>query len=124
MVKIVVIFSLVLAIVFKRFKMEMFQAAGLQTAILVSVAMWIIFGASVFSNFHLLMGAQSMVAEFTGGLDLVPIIMFQIILLLLGFIIDEFIIVLMCSPLFTSNTVSMGYDPICFSVLAMDCRRH
>ncbi|MGY8872601.1 MAG: TRAP transporter large permease [Pseudomonadales bacterium] len=115
-----VVGAIVLAIVFKRFKLEMFQAAGLQTAILVSVAMWIIFGASVFSNFHLLMGVQSMVAEFTGGLDLPPImiiIMFQIIMLLLGFIIDEFIIVLMCAPLFTPIAVSMGYDPIWFGVL-------
>jgi len=60
------------------------------------------------------------VADFTGSLDLPPIaiiIMFQIIMLLLGFIIDEFIIVLMCAPLFTPIVVSMGYDPIWFGVL-------
>jgi tripartite ATP-independent transporter DctM subunit len=115
-----VVGAILLAIVFKRFKLDMFRAAGMQTATLVSVAMWIIFGASVFSNFHLLMGVQGMVADFTGSLDLPPlaiIIMFQIIMLLLGFIIDEFIIVLMCAPLFTPIVVSMGYDPIWFGVL-------
>jgi len=84
------------------------------------VAMWIIFGASIFSNFHLLMGVQNMVADFTNGLDMPPImiiIMFQLIMLLLGFIIDEFIIVLMCAPLFTPIAVSLGYDPIWFGVL-------
>ncbi len=98
----------------------MFVEAGLQTGILVSVAMWIIFGASIFSNFHLLMGVQSMIANFTASLDLPPImiiIMFQVIMLLLGFIIDEFIIVLMCAPLFTPIAVSLGYDPIWFGVL-------
>jgi tripartite ATP-independent transporter DctM subunit len=112
--------ALLLAVIFKRFKVDMFRAAGLQTGILVSVAMWIIFGASVFSNFHLLMGVQQMVAGFTQSLDLPPImiiIMFQIIMLLLGFIIDEFIIVLMCAPLFTPIAVSLGYDPIWFGVL-------
>jgi tripartite ATP-independent transporter DctM subunit len=112
--------AILLAAVFKRFKVDMFRAAGLQTGILVSVAMWIIFGASVFSNFHLLMGVQQMVAGFTQSLDLPPImiiIMFQIIMLLLGFIIDEFIIVLMCAPLFTPIAVSLGYDPIWFGVL-------
>ncbi|KXJ50227.1 MAG: tripartite ATP-independent transporter DctM subunit [Neptuniibacter pectenicola] len=115
-----VVGAIVLAILFKRFKVEMFMTAGFQTATLVSVAMWIIFGASVFSNFHLLMGVQSMVAGFTAELDLPPImiiIMFQLIMLLLGFIIDEFIIVLMCAPLFTPIAVSLGYDPIWFGVL-------
>jgi tripartite ATP-independent transporter DctM subunit len=112
--------AILLAIFFKRFKLDMFRAVGMQTAILVSVAMWIIFGASVFSNFHLLMGIQGMIADFTNGLDLPPImiiIMFQIMMLLLGFIIDEFIIVLMCAPLFTPIAVSLGYDPIWFGVL-------
>lgn len=115
-----VVGAILLAIVFKRFKLDMFQSAGLQTGLLVSVAMWIIFGASVFSNFHLLMGVQSMVANFTATLDLPPImiiLMFQLIMLLLGFIIDEFIIVLMCAPLFTPIAVSLGYDPIWFGVL-------
>jgi len=115
-----VVGAVILAIIFKRFKVDMFRFAGLQTGILVSVAMWIILGASVFSNFHLLMGVQSMVADFTNSLDLPPImiiIMFQLIMLLLGFIIDEFIIVLMCAPLFTPIAVSLGYDPIWFGVL-------
>jgi tripartite ATP-independent transporter DctM subunit len=115
-----VVGAILLAILFKRFKFDMFRSAGMQTATLVSVAMWIIFGASVFSNFHLLMGVQSMVADFTTSLNMPPlaiIIMFQIIMLLLGFIIDEFIIVLMCAPLFTPIAVSLGYDPIWFGVL-------
>lgn len=115
-----VVGAILLAILFKRFKADMFLHAGFQTGTLVSVAMWIIFGASVFSNFHLLMGVQNMVAGFTESLDLPPImiiIMFQLIMLLLGFIIDEFIIVLMCAPLFTPIAVSMGYDPIWFGVL-------
>jgi len=115
-----VIGAIILAIVFKRFKWDMFHSASLHTATLVSVAMWIILGASVFSNFHLLMGVQTMVADITMGLDLPPImiiILFQLIMLLLGFIIDEFIIVLMCAPLFTPIAVSLGYDPIWFGVL-------
>lgn len=115
-----VVGAVILAIVFKRFKVDMFRLAGVQTGMLVSVAMWIIVGASLFSNFHLLMGVQTMVADFTAGLDLPPImiiIMFQVIMLLLGFIIDEFIIVLMCAPLFTPIAVSLGYDPIWFGVL-------
>ena len=115
-----VVGAVILSVLFKRFKVKMFLEVGLQTSLLVSVAMWIIFGASVFSNFHLLMGVQSMVSDFAMNLDLPPIMiimMFQVIMLLLGFVIDEFIIVLMCAPLFTPVAVSFGYDPIWFGVL-------
>ncbi|QXO17965.1 TRAP transporter large permease [Vibrio ostreae] len=115
-----VVGAILLSILFKRFKPELLIRSGMQTAMLVSVAMWIILGASVFSNFHLLMGIQGMVSGFTRDLDLPPIViimMFQVIMLLLGFIIDEFIIVLMCAPIFTPVAVSLGYDPIWFGVL-------
>ncbi|MBJ7551602.1 TRAP transporter large permease [Marinomonas ostreistagni] len=115
-----VVGAIILAIFFKRFKPKMVQSAGLRAAVLVSVAMWIIFGATVFSNFHLLMGVQNMVAGFTEDLGLPPmmvIVLFQVIMLLLGFIIDEFIIVLMCAPIFTPIAVSLGFDPIWFGIL-------
>lgn len=115
-----VVGAIILSILFKRFKPVMIQKSGLQTATLVSVAMWIILGASVFSNFHLLMGVQGMVSNVAQNIDLPPImiiIMFQVIMLLLGFIIDEFIIVLMCAPIFTPVAVALGYDPIWFGVL-------
>ncbi|MFM2480472.1 TRAP transporter large permease subunit [Celerinatantimonas sp. YJH-8] len=112
--------ALILALVFKRFNFKMMKLAGFETSVLVSVAMWIILGATVFSNFHMLMGIQTMVKSFTQNLGLPPIgiiIMFQLIMILLGFIIDEFIIVLMCAPLFTPVAVSLGYDPIWFGIL-------
>ncbi len=115
-----VVGAILLAILFKRFQFRMFQSAGFETALLVSASMWIILGASVFSNFHMLSGVQTMVAQFTQDLGLPPlgvIILMQVIMLLLGFIIDELIIVLMCAPLFAPIVVSLGYDPIWFGIL-------
>lgn len=112
--------AVLLAMFFKRFKYEIFKLAGFQAASLISVAMWIILGASLFSNFQLLMGIQGMIADFAQGLDLPPlaiILIFQFIMLLLGFILDDYVIVLMCAPLFTPIAVSLGYDPIWFGVL-------
>ncbi|MRI34836.1 C4-dicarboxylate ABC transporter permease [Endozoicomonas sp. OPT23] len=115
-----VVGAILLAVLFKRFRFRMFQSAGFETALLVSASMWIILGASVFSNFHMLSGVQNMVAQFTQDLGLPPIgviILMQVIMLLLGFIIDELIIVLMCAPLFAPIVVSLGYDPIWFGIL-------
>ncbi len=115
-----VVGALVLAFFFKRFRYGLMKSAGIETAMLVSVAMWIILGASLFSNFHLLMGIQDLIADFTKGLDLPPlgvVLLMQLMMLLLGFIIDEFIIVLMCAPLFTPIVVDLGFDPIWFGIL-------
>jgi tripartite ATP-independent transporter DctM subunit len=115
-----VVGAILLAVLFKRFRFEMFKSSGFETAMLVSVSMWIILGASIFSNFHMLSGVQNMVAQITQDLGLPPlgvIILMQVIMLLLGFIIDELIIVLMCAPLFTPIVVSLGYDPIWFGIL-------
>lgn len=115
-----VVGAVVLAFFFKRFRLGMFKMAGMETAMLVSVAMWIILGATLFSNFHLLMGVQDMIANFTKDLGLPPlgvVIMMQLVMLGLGFIIDEFIIVLMCAPLFTPIVVDLGFDPIWFGIL-------
>ncbi|WP_372834591.1 TRAP transporter large permease subunit [Pontibacterium sp.] len=112
--------AVLLAFFFKRFRWGLFKSAGLETAMLVSVAMWIILGATLFSNFHLMMGIQDMIAGFTEDLGLPPlgvVIMMQLVMLLLGFIIDEFIIVLMCAPLFTPIVVDLGFDPIWFGIL-------
>lgn len=115
-----VVGAIILAFFFKRFRLGMFKMAGMETAMLVSVAMWIILGASLFSNFHLLMGVQDMIANFTQDLGLPPlgvIILMQLVMLALGFIVDEFIIVLMCAPLFTPIVVDLGFDPIWFGIL-------
>ncbi len=115
-----VVGAIVLAFFFKRFRLGMFKMAGMETAMLVSVAMWIILGATLFSNFHLLMGVQDMISSFTKDLGLPPlgvIILMQLVMLGLGFIIDEFIIVLMCAPLFTPIVVDLGFDPIWFGIL-------
>jgi tripartite ATP-independent transporter DctM subunit len=112
--------AVLLAMFFKRFKLEIFKAAGAQAASLISVAMWIILGASLFSNFQLLMGIQGMLSGFVHSLSLPPIaiiLIFQFIMILLGFILDDYVIVLMCAPLFTPIAVSLGYDPIWFGVL-------
>ncbi len=112
--------AILLAVVFKRFRLKMFKASGFETALLVSVSMWIIFGASLFSNFHMLSGVQNLVSTLTQDIGLPPIgviIILQLIMLLLGFIIDELIIVLMCAPLFTPIAVGLGYDPIWFGIL-------
>ena len=42
------------------------------------------------------------------------IILMQFTMLVMGLIMDEFIIVLICAPLYTPIAVSLGFDPVWF----------
>ncbi len=66
------------------------------------------------------MGAGRLLKAVTLDMGLGPwgvIIVMQLSMLLMGCIIDEFIIVIVCAPLFTPIAVSLGFDPIWFGIL-------
>ena len=66
------------------------------------------------------MGAGRLLKSVTLEMGLGPwgvIILMQLSMLVMGFIMDEFIIVLICAPLYTPIAVSLGFDPIWFGIL-------
>jgi TRAP-type mannitol/chloroaromatic compound transport system permease large subunit len=68
----------------------------------------------------MLMGAGRLLKSVTLEMGLGPwgvIILMQLSMLVMGFIMDEFIIVLICAPLYTPIAVSLGFDPIWFGIL-------
>jgi TRAP-type mannitol/chloroaromatic compound transport system permease large subunit len=76
--------------------------------------------AAVFSNFHLLMGAGRLLNRFSVESGLPPIaiiLLMQLSMVILGMIIDEMIIVIVCAPLYTPIAVALGYDPVWFGIL-------
>ncbi|MDF2764749.1 MAG: dicarboxylate transporter, DctM subunit [Rhodospirillales bacterium] len=45
------------------------------------------------------------------------IFLMQLVMLVLGCFIDEYVIVLICAPLFTPIAVGLGFDPVWFGIL-------
>ena len=45
------------------------------------------------------------------------ILVMQFTMLILGCFIDEYVIVLICAPLFTPIAVALGFDPVWFGIL-------
>ena len=65
---------------------------------------WILIGASVSSNSHMFMGARKLVSTSLTDFNLGPpvvILVMQLIMIVMGVIIDDLIIVMICAPLFT-----------------------
>jgi TRAP-type mannitol/chloroaromatic compound transport system permease large subunit len=81
---------------------------------------WILIGASVFSNFHMFMGGGKLVSSGIADFNLSPgtvILLMQLTMIFMGFIIDDLIIVIICAPLFTPIAIQLGYDPVWFGIL-------
>jgi tripartite ATP-independent transporter DctM subunit len=112
--------AVLVALLYGRFNLDVLRSASFEAGQLAAVIAWIVLGAAVFSNFHLLMGAGRLLNRFSAESGLPPIaiiLLMQVSMLLLGMIIDEMIIVIVCAPLYTPIAVALGYDPVWFGIL-------
>ena len=112
--------AMLVAVLYGRCSIGVLRGASIEAGQLAAVVAWIILGAAVFSNFHLLMGAGRLLNRFSAESGLPPIaiiLMMQLSMILLGMIIDEMIIVIVCAPLYTPIAVALGYDPVWFGIL-------
>jgi tripartite ATP-independent transporter DctM subunit len=112
--------AILIAVLYRRFTWQVLKKASIGSMRLTTICVWILIGATVFSNFHMLMGAGRLLRSMTLEMGLGPwgvIILMQLSMLVMGFIMDEFIIVLICAPLYTPIAVSLGFDPIWFGIL-------
>ncbi|SDP42613.1 TRAP transporter large permease [Desulforhopalus singaporensis] len=110
----------VIAMLQKRFTFAVLKDASIQGMVLTGVCVWILIGASIFSDFHMLMGAGKLLTGIMADLNLGPwgvIIFMQLTMMIMGTIMDEWIIVLICAPLYTPIAVSLGFDPVWFGIL-------
>ncbi len=109
-----------IALFYRRLNWTVLKEASINGMSLTGICVWILIGATVFSNFHMLMGAGRLLSRMTLETGLGPmgvIILMQLSMLALGCIMDEFIIVLICAPLYTPIAVSLGFDPVWFGIL-------
>lgn len=112
--------AVLVAVFYRRFNLEVLKEASMGAMSLTAVAVWIVIGASVFSGFHMLMGASRLMTGFIDQFNLSPwgvIIFMQISMLIMGCIMDEAIIVLICAPLYTPIALSLGFDPVWFGII-------
>ena len=109
-----------IALIYGKFNLKVLNEASLGTMKIAGLMVWILIGASIFSNFQMLMGAQKLLSGLSFKSGLPPfaiIILMQGVMFLMGCFLDEYIIVLICAPLFTPVVTALGYDPVWFGIL-------
>lgn len=96
--------------------------AGMTTLQVTSLVGWIMISAAAFTNIFIIAGGKEFMENI---LSILPggrwgiLICSQIIILLLGMILDNAAIVLICGPLFSPIMVGLGFNEVWFALLFM-----
>ncbi len=93
----------------------------MRTMGVTGMIMWILFGATCFTSIFFRTGGQDLISELLLSFDN-PVLIFGFILLVLivlGFFLDEITQVMITVPVFLPIIVELGYDPVWFGVLFM-----
>lgn len=114
--------ALVSAAVNGRLDWQLLKEAGYRTMAVNGMIMWILFGAACFSSIFFRTGGPQFIKELVLGAGLGPIPFFLLVLVImivLGFFLDEITQMMITVPVLLPIVIQMGYDPVWFGVLFM-----
>lgn len=90
------------------------------TLMLTGMGLWILIGASVYLNIFNTLGSQDLLTELVlsmpGGTNGI-LIMMMIIILVLGMFMDDWAIIMLCTPIFIPIVEQLGVDKLWFGAL-------
>ncbi|MBU2647706.1 MAG: TRAP transporter large permease subunit [bacterium] len=112
--------SLISAVVYRRLTWDLIWESSLRTFKLTGMIMWILIGAYSFTAAYHSMGAthliESIMSHVPGG-PWGTIIFIQLILLVLGMVLDPAGIMMITVPVFLPIIKAHGFDPLWFGIL-------
>ena len=112
--------SLLCAAIYRRLNWNMLKESCFRTLRLTCMVMWIILGATAFSSFVSWSGVSKIIGEFVMGLEVnrwLILVGIQIILVILGMIMETTGIIMVTVPLFVPIIIALGFDPVWYGVL-------
>lgn len=113
--------ALISALINRKLSWQMLSDAAIRTMGITGMIMWILFGAACFTSIFFRTGGQDLIADLLLGFEN-PALIFGfilVVLIVLGFFLDEITQVMITVPVFLPIIVELGYDPVWFGVLFM-----
>jgi TRAP-type mannitol/chloroaromatic compound transport system permease large subunit len=114
-------FGSIIATLFKRgLQWDIYREAAEKTILVSCLIFWIIIGAGAFSTLYTAMGASSMVKSAVLDLEVnryAILAVMQVILILLGMVLDTVGIMMITVPVFVPIILALGFNPTWFGVL-------
>ena len=115
-----VIITLIIAVAFYNFRLVNLKRAMTQAVTLTAMVTMMIIAVNSFTYIIAVSGMSEALRSFVSNLGVSPIvviIVINIIILILGFVMDGLAIMMVTLPLFIPLVVGLGFDPIWFGVL-------
>lgn len=112
--------ALFINIVYRRLTKQILKDSLETTAKLTAMGFWILIGANLFTNVFSALGCQEVITSaalsMPGGSAGV-LVMMMIIIMVLGMIMDDWAIIMLCTPIFIPILNELGIDKLWFGVL-------
>lgn len=112
--------AFVICIIYRQLSWKVLQDSCRETLTISGMALWILVAATLLGVVYTSAGAQDLVMEIVEGMPVnrwFILAVMQIILLIFGAFMDDYAVVTICAPIFLPIAVSLGFDPIWFSII-------
>ena len=106
----------------KKLTWTVVKKATRHTFMLTGMVMWILLGAALFNSLYRAVGAQNLIMDVVADIGLGPwgiLILIQISLFVLGMLMDDFAVVMLCVPIYVPIIKNLGFDTLWFAILFM-----
>ncbi len=112
--------ALVINIIYRQLTWKIFKDSLFSTLKLCGMGFWILIGANIYLNIFNALGSQDLLTELVlsmpGG-TMGILAMMMLIVLVLGMVMDDWAIIMLCTPLFLPIINELGVDKVWFGVL-------
>ena len=112
--------AFIINLVYGKLTWEVLRESLVTTLQLSGMGLWILIGATVYLNIFNSMGSQDLLTELVlampGGANGIMLMM-MLIILVLGMVMDDWAIIMLCTPLFIPIIDELGVDKLWFGAL-------
>ncbi|MFP7570260.1 TRAP transporter large permease [Marivita sp. S2033] len=112
--------AVIINLVYGRLSWNVFRNSISTTLKLTGMGLWILIGANIYLNVFNTLGSQDLLTELVlsmpGGTTGIMAMM-MLIILILGMVMDDWAIIMLCTPLFIPIVDSLGVDKLWFGAL-------
>jgi tripartite ATP-independent transporter DctM subunit len=116
--------AIICALIYRKFSWDVFKKSLERTLGLTCMVMWILIGATCFTQLYTALGAPDMLNDLISGLDVSKwtiITLMMMVFFILGMFMDPAGIIMICTPVFIPIIRLLGFDTIWFGILFTIC---
>lgn len=112
--------ALIINLIYRQLTWDILKTSLTSTVQLTAMGLWILIGANLFTNVFSALGCQEVITSAALAMPGGPmgvLIAMMLIIMVLGMMMDDWAIIMLCTPLFIPIITQLGIDPLWFGVL-------